>query len=65
MADYRTANEIERDALCDALVEWNVATESEIGVAIHFGGFTLETIQSLLYYKTGYRTLEQWKEDWE
>lgn len=65
MADYRTASEIERDTLYDTIIELDVATEDEIGVAIHFGGFNLETLQSLLYYKTGYRTLEQWKEDWE
>lgn len=65
MNSYKTKAEIERDALYDTLIDLDVATEGEIGVAIHFGGFNVETLNSLLYYKTGYRSLEQWKSEWE
>lgn len=45
--------------LWDYLTMLGIATDDEIGVAIHFGGRSLETLENLLFYKTGYRTLEQ------
>ena len=45
--------------LWDFMVDSEIATEDEIGVALHFGGRSLDTLESLLFYKTGYRSLEQ------
>lgn len=36
--------------------------DCEVGVAIHFGGYNEETLDSLLYYKTGYNSIEQYIE---
>lgn len=36
--------------------------ECEIGVAIHFNGNNEETYDELLYYKTGYHSIEQYIE---
>lgn len=37
-------------------------TEEEIGVAIHFNGNNEETYNELLYYVTGWRSIEQYIE---
>ena len=48
--------------LWDLLLELGIATEGEIGVAVHFGGKNLATLESLLFYFTGYRSLSQYLE---
>lgn len=37
-------------------------TKEEIGVAIHFNGNNEETYNELLYYVTGWRSIEQYIE---
>ena len=49
--------------LWDFMVDSEIATENEIGVACHFGGRSLDTLESLLFYKTGYHSLEQMSEE--
>lgn len=44
-------------ALWDDMVEFGIATETEIGIACHFNGRTLETLEDLLFYKTGCRDI--------
>jgi hypothetical protein len=53
----------------DIMVEMNIATDEELGLAVALCGRTEETLNQVLYIRTGYRTLEQMIEeefeDWE
>ena len=50
---------------CDYLIECGIATEDEIQLVTTINGFTIETLDDILYARTGYRTLEQYKDDIE
>lgn len=45
------------ETMYDLMVEYELATEDEIGVACHFDGRTVEALNELLFYKTGYRDI--------
>lgn len=54
--------------LWEYMVDNGIVTDSEVGVACHFNGKSLETMESLLYYKTGYQSLDQLEDEldeWE
>jgi hypothetical protein len=45
--------------LYDYLVDNEIFTEEEIAIAVYFNGESIETLETLLYYRTGYRSLDQ------
>lgn len=45
--------------LWDTLVEYGIATDDEIGLAIALMGRTTQTLNQVLYIRTGYRDIEQ------
>ena len=47
------------EELYDYLVEFDIATEKEIGLVCSINGTNLESLESILYVRTGYRSLEQ------
>ena len=49
----------------DTMVELGIATDEELGLATALCGTTKETMQRVLYIRTGYRTLEQMTEEEE
>lgn len=49
----------------DIMVELGIATNEELGLAVALCGTTKETMQRVLYIRTGYRTLEQMTEEEE
>ena len=49
----------EEEELYDYLVEFDIATEKEIGLVCSINGTNLESLESILYVRTGYRSLEQ------
>ena len=49
----------EYNNLYDYLVDNEIFTEGEIAIAVYFNGDGLETLETLLYYRTGYRSLDQ------
>lgn len=53
--------------LWDIMTAYGVATDEEIGLAIALCGRTKETLNSVLYIRTGYRDIEQFLEEitWE
>ena len=51
-----------RDELWDYLLETQLATEEELQLVTSINGFSLETLESILYVRTAYRTLDQIKE---
>ena len=45
--------------LWDYLTETETATENELALVTSINGHNLETLESVLYCRTGYRSLEQ------
>lgn len=45
------------------LTEMGIATDEEIGLVAAIKGTNLETMQAILYVRTGYNTLEQIEEE--
>jgi hypothetical protein len=62
MIAYGRDWEIKRDDLRDYLLDNEIATEQELSLVTSINGFNLETFESILYSRTGYRSLEQIKE---
>tara|TARA_R100000808_G_C2102177_1_gene118896 strand:+ start:599 stop:784 length:186 start_codon:yes stop_codon:yes gene_type:complete len=50
------------EELYDYLVDYELATEKEIGLVCSINGTNLDSLESILYSRTGYRDLEQIKE---
>jgi len=48
--------------LWDYLTETGIATTEEISLVTSINGYNLETLESILYCRTGYHTLEQIQE---
>lgn len=55
----------ETEMYWDTMVELSIATNEELGLAVALCGRTKETMQRVLYIRTGYRTLEQMTEEEE
>ena len=50
------------EELYDFLIDYEYATEKEIGLVCSIHGTNLESLESILYVRSGYRSLEQIKE---
>ena len=46
------------DEMYDKLIELDIATENEIDLVCCINGSTINTLQDILYARTGYRDLE-------
>lgn len=55
----------ETEMYWDTMVKLGIATNEELGLAVALCGTTKETMQRVLYIRTGYRTLEQMTEEEE
>ncbi len=47
------------EELYDYLMDYEVATEDEISLVCSINGTNLDSLESILYSRTGYRSLEQ------
>lgn len=47
----------------EQMVDLGIATDEEIGLAIALCGRTIQTLESVLYIRTGYRSLDQMMEE--
>jgi len=47
----------------DYLIETGVATKDELSLVTDINGFSVDTLESVIYARTGYRSLEQLKEE--
>ena len=52
----------EMHELWDYLTDYEIATEDEIKLVTSINGTNLDTFESILYSRTGYRSLDQIKE---
>jgi len=52
----------EMHKLWDLITEYGIATEDEICLVTSICGTSLETFESILYSRTGYRSLEQYED---
>ena len=50
------------DEIYDYLVDYKVATEDEICLLFNINGRNIDTLNSILYARTEFRTFEQWHE---
>lgn len=50
------------DDYFDLLVEYGIATKEEIRLVISINGYTGQTLDDILYVRTGYRNWEQFAE---
>lgn len=51
--------ETERNNAWDYVVENGIATEEELRLVTNINGFTTDTINDVIYARTGYRSVEQ------
>ena len=50
------------DEIYDYLVDYNIATEDEICLLFNINGRSIDTLNSILYARTEFRSFEQWYE---
>ena len=50
--------------LWDWLVDMGIATDEELKLITGINGLTIETLNDVLYYRTGYRDREQMEEEY-
>ena len=50
------------EELYDYLMDYEIATEKEISLVCSINGTNLDSLESILYSRTGYRDLEQIKD---
>ena len=48
---------MDTEAAYEALIESNIATEGELELVTNINGYSLETLEAVLYARTGYRDL--------
>ena len=48
---------MDTEAAYEALIEAGVATEGELALVTNINGVTIETLEAVLYARTGYRDL--------
>ncbi len=58
---YKTKQN-ERDALWDFLLEYGLASSETLRIVTTLNGYSLNTLESILFAVTGYRNLSQYKE---
>ena len=53
------------DEIYDYLIDYEIATEKEISLVCSINGTNEDSLNSILYSRTGYRDIEQIKEEEE
>ena len=50
--------------LWDAIIEHEIATEEELELVMGINGYNSDTLNDVIYVRTGYRNIEQLLDDW-
>ena len=53
------------DTIWDAIIECGIATEEELELVTAINGYNSDTLNDVIYVRTGYRNIEQLLEDWQ
>ena len=53
------------DTIWDAIIEYGIATEEELELVTAINGYNNDTLNDVIYVRTGYRDIEQLSEGWE
>lgn len=48
------------DKVWDFIIEYEIATQSELRLITGINGYNLTALNDVIYYKTGYRSMEQY-----
>ena len=56
---------MDRYDIWDAIVEHGIATEEELELITAINGYNEDTLNDVIFVRTGYRNIEQLLEDWE
>ena len=59
---HYTKDQIEISEAWEYLTECGIATEEELQLITSINGYNIESIESVIYCRTGYRSIEQLKE---
>ena len=65
MPQYNFANNdtyLQVDRIYDYLVEWQIATATEIRLVTSINGYNEESLNDILYSRTGYKCISQLQE---
>ena len=46
----------------DAIIEYGIATYAEIALSVDISGLSIETLNAVIYARTGYHDLDQYLE---
>lgn len=57
--------EYTKDQIWDYLLENNIASEQTLETVTNINGYTIETLNDILYSATGYRDIEQLESEQE
>ena len=53
----------ELDKMWDYLIDHDIATEQELQLVTSINGYNADTLNDVLYVRTGYRSIEQLEDD--
>ena len=53
------------DRIAEELIVYGIATEEEIQLVTKINGWSIETMNNILYARTGYRDIEQFLQEVE
>ena len=60
--DKLTNDEKKYNELWDLIIENKIATNDELQLISYINGWTIETLNDVLYVRTGYRDAQQYKD---
>lgn len=55
---------MEIEKIWDTILEYGIATEEELMLVTGINGYNVEALNDIIYYRTGYRSLEQFLEQY-
>ena len=58
-------DDIDVESTWDYLVDKGIATEQELILVTYINGYNIESLNDIIYVRTGYRNAEQLQEDEE
>lgn len=59
----RIETEDETMVVYEAIIEFGIATEEEVDLVTDINGYNVDTLNDIIYARTGYHDLEQFLED--